>query len=424
MVNSLGQKEIPLERATQADDTLYFVQGLPSPGSLIEYFLGYIHPQALTSCLASVALSPRENSYVLDMCAAPGGKTSHLAQLMNNTGLLVANELYLHRHIPLGHTLTRLGVLNTVLTAYQAQEFPLKQRFDYILADVPCSGEGRLRRTKEAATYRERNEKTNLSELQKKIILRGFDLLKDKGKMLYATSVRITRKRTNQWLIFCCRIVKLRFFLSRWVSIINLVYLNGEMSSMINNWNSPPDFIPTSTIPWDSSWPGLAREDERHSLFSYLEERFGIPEKLFDDYLFFKKKNSWWLLRRVAHIELASQLKVSKVGIKAFQRVGAFVKPTTRMIQIFGGAANRARLEIDTPQLIKLLAGEALYVDLAVEKGYMILSLGENRILGLGFFINGRVRSQIPRKELRQSMLQISPQGSASVGRECGLDND
>ncbi|MBK5100159.1 MAG: RsmB/NOP family class I SAM-dependent RNA methyltransferase [Desulfobacteraceae bacterium] len=187
MVNSLGQKGIPLERATQADDTLYFVQGLPSPGSLIEYFLGYIHPQALTSCLASVALSPRENSYVLDMCAAPGGKTSHLAQLMNNTGLLVANELYLHRHIPLGHTLTRLGVLNTVLTAYQAQEFPMKQRFDYILADVPCSGEGRLRRTKEAVPYRERNEKTKLPELQKKIILRGFDLLKDNGKMLYAT---------------------------------------------------------------------------------------------------------------------------------------------------------------------------------------------------------------------------------------------
>jgi 16S rRNA C967 or C1407 C5-methylase (RsmB/RsmF family) len=179
VVNSLGQKGIPLERATQADDTLYFVQGLPSPGSLIEYFLGYIHPQALTSCLASVALSPRENSYVLDMCAAPGGKTSHLAQLMDNTGLLVANELYLHRHIPLGHTLTRLGVLNTVLTAYQAQEFPLKQRFDYILADVPCSGEGRLRGTKEAVPYRERNEKTNLPELQKKIILRGFDLLQD-----------------------------------------------------------------------------------------------------------------------------------------------------------------------------------------------------------------------------------------------------
>lgn len=154
----------------------------------------------------------------------------------------------------------------------------------------------------------------------------------------------------------------------------------------------------------------MAKEDERHTLFSYLEERFGIPERIFDDYLFFKKKNSWWLLRRVNHLGLATQLKVSKVGIKAFQRVGAFVKPTTRMIQIFGGAANRARLEINTPQLIKLLAGEALFVDLAVEKGYVILSLAEDRILGLGFFIDGRVRSQIPRKELRQAMLQPQPQ--------------
>ena len=187
MVSSLGQKGVRLKITTQADDTLYYVRGLPSLGSLIEYFLGYIHPQALTSCLASVALFPTENSYVLDMCAAPGGKASHLAQLMNNTGLIVANELYLHRHIPLGHTLTRLGVLNTVLTAYQAQEFPLKQRFDYILADVPCSGEGRVRRTKEPVTYKNRNQKSKLPDLQKKIILRGFDLLKDNGRMLYAT---------------------------------------------------------------------------------------------------------------------------------------------------------------------------------------------------------------------------------------------
>jgi len=65
------------------------------------------------------------------MCASPGGKTSQLAQLMNNTGIIVANELYPNRHIPLASTLARLGVLNTVLTAYQAQEFPLNHCFDY-----------------------------------------------------------------------------------------------------------------------------------------------------------------------------------------------------------------------------------------------------------------------------------------------------
>ena len=181
------KKGIRLERAIEQDDTLYHAPELNHPGKLLEYFLGYIHPQALTSCLASIALSPKEGSYILDMCASPGGKTSHLAQLMDNTGMIVANELYKSRHIPLGNTLARLGVLNTVVTDYQAQEFPLKQSFDYVLADVPCSGEGRFRKIKESSIYRETSEKQKLPDLQKKIILRGFDLLKEKGEMLYST---------------------------------------------------------------------------------------------------------------------------------------------------------------------------------------------------------------------------------------------
>lgn len=187
LIHSLRGKGIHLERATENDETLYVATGLNSPGNLLEYFLGHIHPQALTSCLASIALSPSKDSYVLDMCAAPGGKTCHLAQLMNNTGLIVANELHQNRHISLGHTIARLGVLNTIVTGYQAQEFPLKQRFDFVLADVPCSGEGTFRKTKESLVYRDIKGKARFPDLQKKIILRGFDLLNDDGQMLYAT---------------------------------------------------------------------------------------------------------------------------------------------------------------------------------------------------------------------------------------------
>ena len=118
LIESLQKRGIYLEKSFKKDGHLYHAPGLTSSGNLMAYFLGHIHPQALTSCLASIALSPRENSYVLDMCAAPGGKTSHLSQLMNNTGLIAANELYPNRHIPLGHTLDRLGVLNAVITGY------------------------------------------------------------------------------------------------------------------------------------------------------------------------------------------------------------------------------------------------------------------------------------------------------------------
>ncbi len=187
LVDSLKAKGIHLRSVTQKNDTLYLVPELNTCGNLLEYFLGHIHPQALTSCLASIALGPKHGACVLDMCASPGGKTAHLAELMNNTGFIVANELNFKRQIPLGHTLERLGVLNAVITGYQAQEFPMKHRFDYILADVPCSGEGRFRQTKEDLTYWETVSKTKLPDLQKKIILRGFDLLKEGGEMLYST---------------------------------------------------------------------------------------------------------------------------------------------------------------------------------------------------------------------------------------------
>ncbi|MFH1479912.1 MAG: hypothetical protein ABIG67_01465 [Pseudomonadota bacterium] len=81
-----------------------------------------------------------------------------------------------------------MGVLNTIVTAYQAQEFPLKhQRFDYVLADVPCSGEGIFRIINRHPGYQERVTKEGLTLLQKRIIKRGFDLLKGDGQMVYAT---------------------------------------------------------------------------------------------------------------------------------------------------------------------------------------------------------------------------------------------
>ena len=187
VVSTLTEKGISLTRASPKHDALYIAADLPSPGNLLEYFLGHVHPQALTSALAAIALAPAKHALILDMCAAPGGKSAHLADLVENTGFMVCNDLYTTRHVSLGHTLSRLGVQNAVVTGYQAQEFPLRRQFDYILADVPCSCEGRFRKTLKQNVYREDRRRTELPEIQKKILLRGFDLLKETAQMLYAT---------------------------------------------------------------------------------------------------------------------------------------------------------------------------------------------------------------------------------------------
>ena len=130
-----------------------------------------------------------------------------------------------------------------------------------------------------------------------------------------------------------------------------------------------------------------------------MEGRFGISENVFEGYLLFKRQRSWWLLINSPLLQSASRLKVARVGLRAFQRVGKFVKPTTRMIQMFGSLATKAIVEIDEVQLQKLVSGESLHVELEIEDGYVILSL-EDHMLGLGLFIGGKIHSQIPRNEI------------------------
>jgi len=130
-----------------------------------------------------------------------------------------------------------------------------------------------------------------------------------------------------------------------------------------------------------------------------MKDRFGIPENLFDGHLFLKRKKGWFLLKDSPHIKTACRLKVSVAGIKAFRRVGNFIKPTTRIIQLFGCFATKAILKINNQQLQRLLTRQAILVDLEIEDGYVILMF-DDQPLGLGLLVNKTLHSQLPRKEL------------------------
>jgi len=147
----------------------------------------------------------------------------------------------------------------------------------------------------------------------------------------------------------------------------------------------------------------LVGYDDKLSLLSYLEGRFGIPKDEFKDYMIFKKNRSYWMINESSQINHASHLKVMGAGMKVFQEVGEFLKPTTRFIQMFGHTATRATLEINKKELGDLVEGRFLLVDMGLDNGYVILSI-ENQVLGLGLLIDGSIRTQIPRKEIMYSM--------------------
>jgi len=125
---------------------------------------------------------------VLDMCAAPGAKTTQIAQYMENRGCVIANEPNIRRINVLISNLQRCGVLNTQVTRFDGRFFSkYEKRFDSILVDAPCSNAGMVRKNfKYLKSWREK-EIEHLSRLQKALITAGYRALKNGGTLVYST---------------------------------------------------------------------------------------------------------------------------------------------------------------------------------------------------------------------------------------------
>jgi len=165
----------------------WIAPSLAKPGNSIFHLCGYIYCQNLSSGIPAIVLGPRPGEVVLDMCAAPGGKTTQMAAFMKNTCRIVANEPFPARHPGLVANLRRLGVTNTIITAYSGQDFPLRVRFERILVDAPCSGEGNGRMGPSGELMGTSPRPKDLHGLQVRILLRAFDLLEEEGTLVYST---------------------------------------------------------------------------------------------------------------------------------------------------------------------------------------------------------------------------------------------
>jgi len=168
-------------------------------GATPEYLGGHYMLQSAASMCPVLALSPEPNEKVLDMSAAPGGKTSYLAQLMKNTGVLVANDLKKERQKATVANMHRLGVKNVITCIHDGRKLGslFKNRFDRILLDAPCSGLGVISRDPSVKVQRTIADVNQCAHLQKELLLAAIDALKYKGTsggvMVYSTcSVSIT----------------------------------------------------------------------------------------------------------------------------------------------------------------------------------------------------------------------------------------
>lgn len=131
---------------------------------------------------------PRSGLRVLDLCAAPGGKSTHIASLVGTSGMVVANEVIRSRASVLAENVQKWGIGNTVVTSSDPQHFArLEGYFDVVAVDAPCSGEGMFRKTPEARSEWSADNVNLCSQRQRRIVSDVWDSLRPGGVMIYST---------------------------------------------------------------------------------------------------------------------------------------------------------------------------------------------------------------------------------------------
>lgn len=153
----------------------------------IEHWLGLLYVQQASTGVAAPALGPRPGERILDMCSAPGGKTTHMADLMGDRGCLVASELSEPRIRGLLGNVYRLGHTGIFVVSADGRRLPGGALFDHVLLDAPCSGEGTLRRSGGQAPNQSGSFLSYVTTAQRALLERAVALTRPGGTILYVT---------------------------------------------------------------------------------------------------------------------------------------------------------------------------------------------------------------------------------------------
>ena len=195
LIKKLEEKNWKLHQPFPEYPEIIQIQNELEPGELgkaIEHILGYFYVQEITSMMPIIALQPNVDDTLLDLCASPGSKTTQAAAIMQNKGVIIANDVSISRISILSANLEKTGVTNAIVTRHDGINLCKKLKklnfnFDKILVDAPCSGEGNIRTS--PRTYLEWSEPMieSMSRKQKKLAEAALEILKENRIMVYST---------------------------------------------------------------------------------------------------------------------------------------------------------------------------------------------------------------------------------------------
>ena len=188
------EKLFKLERVPWTNDGFYYEDESITKSPY--YYAGLYYVQEASAMLPAEVLPIEEDDIVLDACAAPGGKSLKLLNKLNNTGLLVSNDVSPSRANALLRNIERFGFSNYYVISKDIIELEEKYKntFDKILLDAPCSGEGMFRKDKSLINSWLEKDEEYYAPIQKKLLQASLNMLKDGGMLLYSTCTFNTKE--------------------------------------------------------------------------------------------------------------------------------------------------------------------------------------------------------------------------------------
>ena len=381
-----------------------------SVGNQLTHNLGLIYGQEIASMIPVLVLDPKPNEVILDLCAAPGSKTTQICQTMKNTGLLIANELSRTRIGGLIDNLKRCGVLNEVIISLPGQRiddfFP--EYFDRILLDAPCSVEGTIRKSKAVLYHWGLKNIEKMARIQKGLITAGFRALRPGGTMVYSTCTIAPEENEGVISYLLEKFPEAELLpinIPNFITRPSIVKWQGETFSprirdcvriLPQDNDTAPFFIAQITK------RGIAKHRFDHpgkisregSIVDHFARRFGIDNQIFQYYSVFQEQDTYYIAS--PEVSTFSTKKTIRKGLEFGKLYDHEIKPDNDFVQIFGRQAKRNSYEMTERQLKKFLSGDKIEINPAPEiiEGFIIVTY-KNLPIGVGRYNGKEVKSAI-----------------------------
>ncbi|AQS36550.1 16S rRNA m(5)C-1407 methyltransferase [Shewanella psychrophila] len=390
-------------------------------GNTVEHLQGLFYIQEASSMLPPTALfsqlNEADNATILDMASAPGSKTTQIAALMNNSGLLIANEYSSSRVKVLHANVQRMGVSNTALTHFDARVFGeyLYNTFDAILLDAPCSGEGTIRKDPSALKNWSLESSQSIVATQKALIESAFLALKNGGTLVYSTCA--LSRFENQAV---CEHLRTLYPDAVEFESLSDLFMDADKActeeGFLHVWpqiyDSEGFFV--AKIRKTADIDRQVAEPKKQTNFpftsvstktdtelrAYFKHTFAI-ELPTQSQIMVREQEYWLFPEKMQN--LIGRMRFQRIGMKIADALKHGLKAQHQAILAFGAGANM--VELSQAQATEYLMGRDIPLEAGLKpQGEVIVSY-HNSPLGLAKHLGKRLKNSLPRELVRDKIV-------------------